>query len=133
MKKNLRSVTIIEGAVGSGKSRQILNEYRKNVKSSACMLITFEENFQNKIPVEEVNAHIGNVYTPIGSFQTMDKLIVSINNSIDKHNIDHVYIDMIALGIRKLYRPDEIFKGIYQINASVTTTIQMNRTRPSAS
>ncbi len=123
----LRTVSIIEGTTGAGKTNQLVNLYRVAAKVENSMLLSFEENLEQRIPAEELEAQLGYHKLVVGTYSTLDDFVLKINQAIAQRGIEHVFIDSIDTATKKLYRPSEIYDIIHRLTSSVTTSIQLPR------
>lgn len=128
MDKKLRTISIIEGSTASGKTSQLLKEYRATVKSKSSVLLSFEENLESKIPAEEIDAHLGYHRMAVGAFKSLDDLVVKINELIAYRQIQHIFIDSIGVAVNdRRYTPGQYYTAIHALTSSVTTAIQLPR------
>ena len=126
--KKIRTISIIEGSTASGKTSQLLDEFRHTVKHKRSILISFEEDLDNRIPAEELEAQIRCHKMAIGAFKDMSELVEKLNELIAYNNIEHIYIDTIDFAVDcKLYTPSQYYSHLYNLTSSATISIQLPR------
>lgn len=124
---DLREIKIIQGKTASGKTRKLLKEYINRSRKTACLMISFEENLTDKIPLEELNATKNYIFSPMGTFDSLDVFINKLNKTIDYNNINSVYIDAPTLAFSQVVRFERILIKLFELKANVYVTTQMMR------
>ena len=128
MKKLLRTITIIEGSIASGKSRELFRLYRETAQKTKSIFLSYEDRMGERIPAEEMNASIGYYDVPKDDIvETLDDYINYLTPIIKRDNIEHVFIDSLSVYLQCPYNSIELYTALHRLPCSVTASIQLRR------